>query len=237
MYYSTFYPCSLSSVWVYGIQQPFWPQLGRFDFSAGKIRKYVFLDKLTFIIDFAKCIKPAGVLYWFSYCLCLSVELDAVKLTKFGIQRENERMRNIIDVYINSSELNNPVFDLLGEGEVGRVNTVAGISKKRDTMDAGKMQLRNLSRLDIEMDELLSGVYVIIIIIVVIIIFVIIVIIIVIVIIVVIVIIIIIVYIFFIIVVIVYVIIIIIHINIIQTEGREPTKVTYKGSYSTFRSK
>ena len=71
-------------------------------------------------------------------------------------------MRNIIDVYITSSDMNYPIFDLLNEGEdhVRKIEeeTHSGNMRKKDSNDAGRMQLRNLNRLDIEMNDILTGV-------------------------------------------------------------------------------
>lgn len=106
-------------------------------------------------------------------------ELESMKMSKFGIERENERMRRIIDVYINSSELNDPVFGLLNEDDVSVLSSATHHSaadewerdaeKERErerelrrrrinAADAGLQQLKNLNRLDVELNEILSGV-------------------------------------------------------------------------------
>jgi len=114
----------------------------------------------------------------------LEAELESMKMSKFGLERENDRMRKIIDVYITSSELNDPVFGLLSEDDVS-INS-AGQSqhgsafdghsvgshspngegegsehaprRRTNAADAGRLQLKNLNRLDIELNEILSGV-------------------------------------------------------------------------------
>ena len=96
-----------------------------------------------------------------------------MKMTKFGLERENDRMRNIIDVYINSSELQEPVFGLLAEDEISVMSVVSHDAtgsmvdsvqegdqprRRANAADAGRMQLRYLNRLDVELNEILSGV-------------------------------------------------------------------------------
>ena len=100
-------------------------------------------------------------------------------MSKYGLERENDRMRSIIDVYINSSELQDPVFGLLNEDDMsiisagasqsdgGGGSVAAGSSlqneaelprRRTNAADAGRLQLRNLNRLDIELNEIMSGV-------------------------------------------------------------------------------
>lgn len=106
-----------------------------------------------------------------------------MKMSKFGLERENDRMRKIIDVYITSSELNDPVFGLLSEDDASAVSgshsqhgggldgggggsasnygdgdSEHGPRRRTNAADAGRLQLKNLNRLDIEMNEILSGV-------------------------------------------------------------------------------
>eukprot|EP01036_Dinobryon_divergens_P022911 gene22911-31215_t len=109
----------------------------------------------------------------------LEAELESMKMSKYGLERENDRMRSIIDVYINSSELQDPVFGLLNEDDMSMISvgasqsdgggggSVAAGSQQNDAelprrranaADAGRLQLRNLNRLDIELNEIMSGV-------------------------------------------------------------------------------
>lgn len=114
-------------------------------------------------------------------------ELESMKLTKFGMENENQKMRRIINVYIKSSELNDPVWDVMDEDEFGlaeshkaREHLLLGKAAKKnqqiaademmnmeqfgvgmrrkDTVDAGHMQFKTLNRLDIELNEILSNV-------------------------------------------------------------------------------
>ncbi len=94
-------------------------------------------------------------------------------MSKYGLERENDRMRSIIDVYINSSELQDPVFGLLNEDDLSMISGGASQSadgggsvaadddqprRRTNAADAGRLQLRNLNRLDIELNEIMSGV-------------------------------------------------------------------------------
>lgn len=105
-------------------------------------------------------------------------------MSKRVVEHENDRLRSIIDVYINSSELNDPVWEIMNNDEA-QFRTEALLKKeaasnhhharvvatnsndqpvndmgfrKRDTLDIGKQQLKSLNRMDIEMNEILAGV-------------------------------------------------------------------------------
>lgn len=45
----------------------------------------------------------------------LEAEIEAMQATKRGMDRENMQLRTILDVYVKSKELNDPVWDLLNE--------------------------------------------------------------------------------------------------------------------------
>jgi hypothetical protein len=100
-----------------------------------------------------------------------------MQAAKRGMNKENEKMRRLVDVYIKSTDLNDPVWDLLfdedsveknnkkvltdeNDVEYNKLNaekTLLGF-KRRDAVDAGKLQLKNMNRLDIEMNEILTNV-------------------------------------------------------------------------------
>ena len=115
------------------------------------------------------------------------IELESMKLSKYSIENENQKMRHIINVYIKSSELNDPVWDVMDEDEFGLADShkkggdqggKAGKQKsqqqtaeeilsreqfgigarRKDSVDAGHMQLKTLNRLDIELNEILANV-------------------------------------------------------------------------------
>lgn len=90
------------------------------------------------------------------------------------LEHENSKLRKIIDVYIRSAEMNEPVWDIMNveEGllkkdqikETKKVlmnesgNTEVDLGHKRkNVVDEGKNQLRNLNRLDIELNEILTN--------------------------------------------------------------------------------
>lgn len=106
-----------------------------------------------------------------------------MKISKRGIQNDNQKMRKIIDVYIKSNELNDPVWDLMNDDDGGTHNNngrktpnskhrakhqledeehstskeLNGFTRK-DAIDAGKTQLKTLNRLDVEMNEILTNI-------------------------------------------------------------------------------
>ena len=110
----------------------------------------------------------------------LEAEIEAMKATKRGLDRENLQLRTILDVYIKSKEFNDPVWDILndkaaektghghghGHGhhhgdvrdEEAAVAAAASRFKRKDGIDSEREQLRVLNRLDIEMNEVLTSV-------------------------------------------------------------------------------
>jgi hypothetical protein len=102
-----------------------------------------------------------------------------MRTSKRGLENENSKLRRIIDVYIKSSELNDPVWDVMNEDDhldggsgdqrARRANhgqrdtgpDASGTSRgfrRKDSVDAGRMQLKTLNRLDIELNEILANV-------------------------------------------------------------------------------
>ncbi len=90
-----------------------------------------------------------------------------MKISKRSLENENYKLRRIIDVYIKSSELNDPVWDVMGEDDAAssaraepsaRTEPHSAGFKRKDSVDAGRAQLKTLNRLDIELNEILSGV-------------------------------------------------------------------------------
>lgn len=100
-------------------------------------------------------------------------------MSKRGMEKENIRLRRIIEVYIHSNNLNNPVWELLDEdehskGPDGGSNGVVSADgddllgmqsdskellgfRKQVQRDSGENPLRILNRLDIEMNEILAN--------------------------------------------------------------------------------
>ncbi len=46
-------------------------------------------------------------------------ELESMKLMRAGMEEENNKMRRIISVYIQSSDLNDPAWDVMDEDDMG----------------------------------------------------------------------------------------------------------------------
>ena len=46
-------------------------------------------------------------------------ELESMKLMRAGMEEENHKMRRIISVYIQSSDLNDPAWDVMDEDDMG----------------------------------------------------------------------------------------------------------------------
>lgn len=87
------------------------------------------------------------------------------------MENENNKLRGIIDTYLNCTDFNDPVWDIMnGDDQVRserRKSSTADSSdanppdhgfRRRDVLDAGKIQLKSLNRLDIEVNEILTGI-------------------------------------------------------------------------------
>ena len=86
------------------------------------------------------------------------------------MENENTKLRGIIDVYLNCADFNDPVWDIMNgddqlrnerrrpiNGEASDSHVDLGF-RRRDVLDAGKLQLKSLNRLDIEVNEILTGI-------------------------------------------------------------------------------
>lgn len=102
-------------------------------------------------------------------------ELDSLKMSNKQLEHENTRLRSIIDVYLRSTELNDPVWDLMKNDEIlnkevgnaiasseeiqRRNNTKSSLGfRRRDIVDVGRVQLKLLNKLDIEANEVLTNI-------------------------------------------------------------------------------
>jgi hypothetical protein len=120
--------------------------------------------------------------------------LFSLFISRKVLEHENQKLRKTIDVYIRSSELNDPVWEIMNNEEIspktgiassshhrgggGRGNGRPGTSgydddasvneekekernslgfKRKDVIDEGRKQLKNLNRLDIEINEILTN--------------------------------------------------------------------------------
>lgn len=98
----------------------------------------------------------------------LESEVEALQANNRIFERENSQVRSVVSAYIKSEEFNNDIWALVeefqnkvpikideGDEHVDRV--VVGFNRK-ETIDAGKDHLRQLNRLEIEVNEILSNV-------------------------------------------------------------------------------
>lgn len=111
----------------------------------------------------------------------LESEIESLKATERGMDRENNHLRSILDAYVKSKELNEPLWDILQDEKSADKKSTAGEHgrklvhgddaddptahalalaqfKRSNTIDLGREQLRILNRLDIEMNELFTNV-------------------------------------------------------------------------------
>lgn len=94
----------------------------------------------------------------------LQAEVDVQKGAIRGLETENAKLRTVVDVYIHAQELNEAVWETMDADEEATHESVMGDDppevpiRKHRTVDAGKNQLATLCRLDVEMNELISGV-------------------------------------------------------------------------------
>lgn len=109
----------------------------------------------------------------------LESEIETMQMAKREMEAENEKLRYTLDVYIKSADLNENVWDILNEDAIGLANddlltaqlekklglkkegsrtNITATYRRKDGVDAGRMQLQILSRLEIEMNEILSNV-------------------------------------------------------------------------------
>lgn len=98
----------------------------------------------------------------------LESEVEALKVSGKGLERENAQLRTIIDVYVRAQEMNDAVWEVMDNDEALAGTTPIydededeSMTRKRqncNSVEASKNQLRTLCRLDVEMNEVLAGV-------------------------------------------------------------------------------
>ena len=49
----------------------------------------------------------------------LESELESMKIMRAGMENENQKMRRLISVYIQSSDLNDPAWEVMDEDDMG----------------------------------------------------------------------------------------------------------------------
>ena len=90
----------------------------------------------------------------------LEAEVLALQASKRGLEKEIAQLRTIISVYINSEELNASCWDLMDAHEKEHIPEDKKIGKEthKENMDTTRTQLRTMSRLEVEMNEVLAQV-------------------------------------------------------------------------------
>ena len=89
----------------------------------------------------------------------LEAEIDSMNATQREMGRENLRLRGILSRYVQSDGLNVPVWDLMNKDsdinpEVAMHNPYA---TEKESGDPSRHRLREINRLDIEMNEVLAN--------------------------------------------------------------------------------
>ena len=88
----------------------------------------------------------------------LEAEIDAMAATNREGQREIKKLRQILNSYVNSDGMNFPVWDVTNEdAENNPESTSALMLSKEDAGDMARKRLREINRLDIEMNEVLRS--------------------------------------------------------------------------------
>ncbi len=88
----------------------------------------------------------------------LEAEIDAMAATNREGQREIKKLRHILNNYVNSDGMNFPVWDITNEdAENNPHSTTALMLSKEGAGDVARRRLREINRLDIEMNEVLRN--------------------------------------------------------------------------------
>ena len=85
----------------------------------------------------------------------LESEIESMAATKRELDRENIKLRSILDRYVESNEMNNPVWDITNEDSENNLENSLVATKNVDK--EGRHQLRELNRIEIEMNEVLHS--------------------------------------------------------------------------------
>ena len=103
----------------------------------------------------------------------LEARIEVVSATNREVSNENTRLRKIIDIYIKSQELNEQSWDIMDDNFIGKAkqeddidddsttndgSITAATGSHQNSLDASKIQFQILSRLEIEMGEVLAQV-------------------------------------------------------------------------------
>jgi len=88
----------------------------------------------------------------------LEGELDAINRTNRELDRENRSLRALVETYIDARDFDSSLLNLVAEGRENADDIDDGTKKRRDIMDSTKYQMKALSNIDVEMNEILSSV-------------------------------------------------------------------------------
>ena len=88
----------------------------------------------------------------------LEAEVLALQASKRGLEKEIAQLRTIISVYINSNELSASCWDLMDAHKKGLVleDRKEGKEGHKENFDTARAQLHTMSRLEVEMNEVLA---------------------------------------------------------------------------------
>jgi len=85
----------------------------------------------------------------------LEAQIESMAATKREMDRENDSLRGILSRYVQSEGMNTPVWDVTNEDADN--NPAPGYEPaEKDVVDQARLQLRELSRIEIEMNETLG---------------------------------------------------------------------------------
>ncbi len=87
----------------------------------------------------------------------LEAEIDSMSATNREAEREISKLRNILNRYVNSEGMNTTVWDVINEDAENTPGSLAAsIISQEEAGDMARHRLRELNRLDIEMNEVLT---------------------------------------------------------------------------------
>lgn len=85
----------------------------------------------------------------------LEAQIESKDATKREMDRENASLRGILSRYVQSEGMNSPVWDITNE-DAENNPSVGFEPDQKDVVDQARLQLRELSRIEIEMNETLG---------------------------------------------------------------------------------
>ncbi len=87
----------------------------------------------------------------------LEAEIDSMSATNREAEREISKLRDILNRYVNSEGMNTNIWDVINEDAENTPGTLASsMISQKEAGDMARHRLRELNRLDIEMNEVLT---------------------------------------------------------------------------------